>query len=224
MKQSTHPNRPHLPYARLAGVFYLIILAAGLWSELGVRAQLLHPGDALATWDATRAALPLFRWGLAADTAMILSDIALAVLLFALFRPVQRDVALAALVLRLMQAALIGASLLALLAGLHLVQTGTQADARVLLNLYALHGAGYDFGLIFFGANTVLTAWLLCRSGWTGAWLPGLLMAAGGVYLAGSVTRFMAPDWNLWMQPAYLVPVVAETAFAFVLLVGLRRS
>jgi hypothetical protein len=157
---------------------------------------------------------------------MILSDIALAVLLYAIFRPVQRELALGAMALRLIQAALIGASLLVLLAGLILAERGDPAMAGTLLELFALHAAGYDFGLIFFGVNTLLTAWLLCHSGLTGRWLPALLGLAGIVYLFGSFTRLLAPDLNAAMQPAYLVPVIAETAFAVALLTGLgaRRA
>ena len=212
----------HVPQARLAGLSYLVILGAGLWSEVGVRMQLVVPGDALATWQRTQEAGPLLSYGIAADLVMLAADILLAVLLFRLFRPVSAPVARTAMVLRLAQAAVIAASLTALVAGVLLVEGGDPAEAHRLLGLFETHAAGYDAGLIFFGLNTVLTAWLLCRSGWTGRWLPGLLMLAGLVYLAGSLTRFLAPEINVLMQPAYLVPVVAESAFALTLLAGLR--
>ena len=75
---------------------------------------------------------------------------------------------------------------------------------------------------IFFGVNTLLTAWLLRRSGMVPAWLPPLLAAAGLVYLVGSYTRLLAPGLNAAMQPAYAVAVIAELAFAILLLTGLR--
>ena len=212
-----------VPTARAAGALYVIIIAAGIWSELGVRARLIHPGDSTATWSAITADLPLLRASIAADAVMILCDVALAVLLYALLRHVRRDVALAAMILRLIQAALIGASLLAPIGVVLLAGSDMPGPAPVALWLMELHGAGYDFGLIFFGANTLLTAWLLCRSGLVPVSLPALLGGAGLVYLAGSFTRLLAPEINALIQPAYALPLLAETAFCALLLLGLPR-
>jgi hypothetical protein len=207
--------------ARVAGALYAIIIAAGIWSELGVRARLIQPGDPAGTWAAIGANLPLLRASIAADALMILADVALAVLLFSMLRHVQREVALIAMVLRLMQATVIGASLLAPI-GVVLLAGATVPDpATAALWLMDLHGAGYDFGLIFFGANTLLTAWLLCRSGLVPVWLSALLAGAGLVYLAGSFTRLLAPGINQLIQPAYALPLLAETAFCVLLLLGL---
>ncbi|MGI1663065.1 DUF4386 domain-containing protein [Palleronia sp. KMU-117] len=209
--------------ARAAGALYAVIIAAGIWSELGVRARLIQPGDAEATWAAIGAHLPLLRASIAADAVMLLADVALSVLLFALLRHVHREVALTAMVLRLIQAAIIGASLLAPIGVVLLANADVTDPARSALFLMELHGAGYDFGLIFFGVNTVLTAWLLCRSGLVPVWLAGLLGGAGLVYLAGSFTRLLAPEVNALLQPAYALPLLAETAFCIALLAGLPR-
>lgn len=211
------------PLFRTAGAAYLVIIAAGLFAELGVRMPLTVAGDPAATWANVAANLPLFRLGLAADAVMILADVALAVLLYAIFRATQPQVALAAMALRLVQAAIIGASLLASLAAVLLVARGTPAPDTLAL-LMELHAQGYDFGLIFFGANTLLTAWLACRSGLFPAWLAALLGGAGIVYLVGSFTALLAPGINAMIQPAYVLPVIAETTFALMLLRGARQA
>lgn len=211
------------PLFRPAGAAYLVIIAAGLFAELGVRMPLTVAGDPAATWANVAANLPLFRLGLAADAVMILADVALAVLLYAIFRATQPQVALAAMALRLVQAAIIGASLLASLAAVLLVARGTPAPDTLAL-LMEVHAQGYDFGLIFFGANTLLTAWLACRSGLFPAWLAALLGGAGIVYLVGSFTALLAPGINAMIQPAYGLPVIAETAFALMLLRGARQA
>ncbi len=210
------------PLFRPAGAAYLVIIAAGLFAELGVRMPLTVAGDPTATWANVAAKLPLFRLGLAADAVMILADVALAVLLYAIFRATQPQVALAAMALRLVQAAIIGASLLASLAAVLLVARGTPAPDTLAL-LMEVHAQGYDFGLIFFGANTLLTVWLACRSGLFPAWLAALLGGAGIVYLVGSFTALLAPGINALIQPAYGLPVIAETAFALMLLRGARQ-
>jgi hypothetical protein len=54
-------------YARIGGVLYLLIIAAGLFAEAFVRNRLVVPGDAAATAsNITRHAF-LFRLGIAAD-------------------------------------------------------------------------------------------------------------------------------------------------------------
>jgi len=39
------------------------------------------------------------------------------------------------------------------------------------------------------------------------------LMAAAVVYLAGSFTRFLWPDYAALIAPMYVVPLIAESAF-----------
>lgn len=215
--QSSHPRE-----ARIAGALYLLVIAAGIWAEAAVRMQMIHTGDPAATWAAMSAGLGLFRASLAADILMMLADIGLAVLFFALLRHIDRDIALAAMALRLIQAAIIGASLMAEIAALLILDGRSAAEAPAVLRLMELHAAGYDLGLIFFGVNTLLTAWLLARSGLVPGWLPPALYAAGAVYLLGSFSRFLAPELNAAIQPAYLIAVFAESALCLSLLFGCR--
>ncbi|EAQ03368.1 hypothetical protein OB2597_02072 [Pseudooceanicola batsensis HTCC2597] len=193
---------------RLAGGLYLGIIILGLTAELALRGPIASAADQAA---ALAGAVPLWRAALAADLLMASFDIALALLLYRLFRRFGPDLALAALVLRLVQMAVIAAHLPLLLSAIG------AADPAPLI---ARHGAGYDLGLWFFGLNALVMALLLRRTGT--AWLAWLIAAAGAVYLFGSLTRFAAPELNAAMQPAYLVPVVAELSFAIWLLFGAK--
>ncbi|SIN82458.1 DUF4386 domain-containing protein [Vannielia litorea] len=208
---------------RTIGALYLGVIALGLAAEFGIRMPLISWNDPAGTWQAIAANIGLFRMSLLAESAMILLDIGLAVLFFALLRRVHPELALAAMVLRLMQAAVISGSLLASVAALSLV-AGEAAQPRALMVLLTTHSIGYDVGLIFFGANTLITAWLLARSGLVPRWLPPLLALAGLVYLAGSLTRLAAPPLNALMQPAYLVTIVAELSLALVFLLRPRAG
>ncbi len=206
---------------RTTGALYLGVIALGLSAEFAIRMPLISWADPEATWQAIAANTGLFRLGLLADSAMILLDIGLAVLFFTLLRRVQPELALTAMALRLMQAAVIGASLLASVAALTLVAQGP-ARPEALMVLLTTHSIGYDVGLIFFGANTLITAWLLARSGLVPRWLPPLLALAGLVYLAGSLTRLAAPTLNALMQPAYAVTILAELSLALLFLLRPR--
>ena len=204
------------PNARLAGLAYLVIIACGVWAEGIARPSLITPGDAAATAQAISQNLPLFRASLGADLAMGVADVLLAVLFFLLLRGYGAGLALFALTFRLIQAGLIGASLI-LLAGVPMALETGMDDTALLLT--RLHASGYDIGLVFFGVNCLLMSVLLIRSPGT----PGLLAygigASGIVYLAGSATRLFAPDLLPLVEPAYLLPLLAESALCLWLLI-----
>jgi hypothetical protein len=223
---SPTPRPPVLRRLALAGGgLYLCIIALGLWSELGVRARLIVPDDPAATAANLLAAQGLLALSFAADTLMAMADIALAVVLAALFWSVSPVVAALAAAFRLIQAATIAAALLAYHAALLILQQGGAEAAGAAWVALTLHGDGYDLGLAFFGVNSLLTGWLVMRSGLMPRAIGAGLAAAGLVYLAGSAAVFLAPALVPAIAPAYAVPILAETAMAAGLLaLGLRRG
>jgi len=199
--------------ARFAGACYLIIILCGVGSEIALRGPLIDEGSAERTALATSTNLVRFRLSILADVVMALADAALAVMLFWMFRTVSAGLALGALVFRLLQSGVIAAGLLYLQAAV-LVE-----DAELTRVFIALHAYGYDLGLIFFAMNCFLSATLIARS----AFVPRLLGIgiglSGLVYLIGSLQRIVAPDLHGIVLPAYVVPLIAETAFCLWLLV-----
>jgi len=148
---------------RLAGLFYLAIIMTGLGAELGLRAPLIDLGNAGATAEAILAAPGRFWLAIAADLVMALSDAALAILLYRIFRAMAPGLALSAMVFRLIQTVLIAVSLMGLMTGwLVLVRADILADAPALaLVFFDLHAHGYDLGLVFFGVNSLITGLLV---------------------------------------------------------------
>jgi hypothetical protein len=215
-----------LSYARLAGILYLVIIIFGISSEALIRSGLIVPGDATATAGNIIASQGLFRLGFFADSVMFLCDVALAVLLFILLKPVNKTVALVALFFRLTQTAVIALNLLNYHAA-SLVLSGPGYSSALgasqqhsLSYLFMdLHGHGYDLGLILFGVHCVLLGYLLVKSGYFPRVLGILMMAAGVTYLAGSYTRFLFPAYVTAVSPIYVVALVAELALCLWLLV-----
>ena len=64
--------------ARIAGLLYLIIIAAGIFAEFFVRQGLIVPGDAAETANNIMTSEMLFRAGIASDLVMIMADVAIA--------------------------------------------------------------------------------------------------------------------------------------------------
>jgi hypothetical protein len=129
-----------------------------------------------------------------------------------MFRSVSAGLALTAFVFRLLQSGLIAAGLMNLQAALLV------SDVDLVLSFITLHAYGYDLGLFFFTVNCLLTAQLMIRSAWVPRILGLGIGLSGLVYLTGSLLRFAAPELQALVAPAYLLPLIAETAFCLWLL------
>jgi hypothetical protein len=206
--------------ARFAGLLYLLIIVAGLGAELALRGPLIDLGDAAGTAAAILSAPGQFRLAIAADLVMALCDAGLAILLYLIFRAASPGLALSAMVFRLIQTVLIAANLMVLQAAWLLISGPNElADAQALALVFLdLHGHGYDLGLVFFGVNSLIMGLLVWRSGHFAKIFGAGLAIAGLVYLIGSGLHFFSPGWSRPFLPAYLLTILAETAFCVRLL------
>jgi len=220
-----------LVYARTAGFLYLIIIVFGIFSEVFIRGSLIVEGDATATAANILAAEGLFRFGFAADLIMLLSDVAIAILFYVLLKQVSKTLALMAAAFRLTQAAILGFDVLNYYASFLLVngvgyEKSFNPDQLNTMALFFLdlHSHGYDLGLIFFGLSSLVLGYLIIKSSYFPSILGYGIIAAGAVYLAGSFTLFLFPDYIYYIEPVYIIPLVAETSFCLWLIFkGVRR-
>jgi uncharacterized protein DUF4386 len=211
MEQNTGAS-PRLK-ARIAGAFWLIIIATASFAEFFVRGKIVVDGDAAATATNILAHEPLYRMGVAAVLIYLLCDIVVALLLYELLKPVSRSLSLLASFFRLAMVALLGANLLNLSAPLVLLKgapflTAFKSDqlqslALVSLNLYA---QVYFISLLFFGFHCLLIGYLIYRS----TFLPrivGALMAVTGLcYLTYSFSNVLSPALGASLF-TYLLPL-----------------
>lgn len=212
--------------ARIAGLAYLIVIAAGIFAEFVVRSRLIVPGDAATTAGNIMASQTLFRLGFASDFIMLASDVVVALTLYVLLRPVHRHLSLLAAFFRLVMASILGINMLNIFAVLvflsgeaYLTVFGPdqlQALAMVVLDAHAM---GYSIGLIFFGLGLLVQGYLFFESKYVPRILGVLLALAALVYLAGSFAHILAPGVVETYSPAYVVPFVAELAMALWLLI-----
>lgn len=212
-------------YARFAGLLYLIIIVAGISSEVFIRSSLIVTDNPTTTAANILASEGLFRFGFVADSIMLLSDVAIAVLFYVLLKPVSKTLALMAAAFRLIQAAILGFNLLNYYVVLLLIQGETYISAfkQDQLNSLAMlfldmHSHGYDLGLLFFGISCLILGYLVVKSGYFPKVLGYGLIAAGTTYLTGSFTRFLFPAYSSFIEPIYIVPLIAEVSFCLWLL------
>ncbi|MDM5271916.1 DUF4386 domain-containing protein [Sulfurovum sp. zt1-1] len=213
-------------YARLAGVLYLFIIACGIYSEVFVRSELIVDGDAAATVANILASKARFLTAFVADSVMLLSDVAIAVVLYVLLKPVHRILALSAAVFRLVQASILGLNLL------HYYAVSLLLDSRVHTNafdseevndlvmlLLEMHSYGYDLGLLFFALSCFILGYLVIKADYFPSVLGYGLLAAAFVYFIGSYTRFLFPELLPWIEPLYIIAFITELSFCLWLLI-----
>lgn len=222
-----HPKESSpIVYSRVAGTLYLVIIVSGIFGETFVRSGLIVPENAVATANNIAASEGLFRVGFLADSIMFLSDVALAVLLYVLLRPVSNILALVAMCFRLTQTAVLALNLLNYYAAVLLLNGAAYAAAfepgqlASLSYLFLdLHGHGYDLGLLLFGVHCLLLGYLIFTSQYLPKALGALMIAASATYLVGSYTRFLFPDHVSVIAPIYIVAFVSEVSLCVWLLV-----
>jgi hypothetical protein len=199
-------------YARVAGVLFLISLVAGGFGEAYVPTKLIVSGDAAATVANLKNFAFLYRLGFAAFMVESLCDITLALILYALLKPVSKELSLLAAFFGLTGTALFAFAELFYFAPL-LISGGDgylqnfSTDQLNSLALLSLKFYGYA-GMIFtayYGMGWIVRAVLIFRSGYLPKFL-GVLMAIGG-------TGFVVRNFLMILAPAYASDVFLMLMF-----------
>jgi hypothetical protein len=210
---------------KLGGLLYLSIIVSGIFAEGYVRGGMVVDNDAALTVENILASTALYRIGFAADTLMLLCDVGIAIVFYRLFKAVNPTLALSAAIFRLIQACILGINLLNYYAALLLLETSwvssgfdRQQLESLVLFLLKIHSHGYDLALIFFAVSSFMLGYLAISADFISK-LPGYgLLAAGLVYLSGSLIRFLAPQLVAQFEYFYVIPLIAELTFCLWLL------
>ena len=214
-------------YARTAGVLYLVIILAGIFAEAFVRGMLIKSGDASTTALKIMESKLLWRAGFAGELLMLSCDVAVALIFYALFEPVSRNLSLLGAFFRLVSTAIIAVAGLGHFGVLFLLDDAEylkvfdprQLDAAAYL-LIKFHGAGYNIGLVFFGFDCLIIGNLLYRSGFFPKFLGVFLSIAGMCYLMSSFGWFLAPAFEARIDGfLFMIVGLAELALCLWLMI-----
>jgi hypothetical protein len=213
--------------ARIAGFLYLIVIAGGIFAQLGVRDGLLVAGDAVATARNIQNNTMLWRQGFAVEVFYLLCNIPLTFLLYRLFGVVNRHVALVMLLFAGVGTAVEGASLVAHYAPLLILGKGTwlaaftpeQLAAAAFLSL-RFFDYGFMIALTFFGGFCLCASYLIWKSAFFPRFVAPLLAFEGVAYLLNSFAHFISPPFGAKIFPFLLVAGLAEISFCLTLLIA----
>ncbi len=209
-------------YARLCGILYLYIIVAGMFAELFVRSRLIVSTDAAVTASNIMANESMFRLGFSGELLHIVFDVVVAVILYALLKPIDRNIALLAAFMRFACDIVLAVASLSHFAALNLFAdaeylktfTPDQLHTLALLAL-KLHGDGYAISLVFFSFACLSLGYLIFRSGFLPRTIGALMAVAGVCYLINSFSHFLSPAFAATLFPGLFVPIfVAELSLA----------
>jgi hypothetical protein len=223
LKDKTFPQI----YARVGGVLYLILIFVGMFSEIYVRGKLIVPRDPTATANNIMDSQLLWRIGIVADLIMHVLDLPIMLVIYLLLRPVNKNIALLALLFNLIQTAVLVANKSNLVSAL--LQLGSldylksvqpdQVYAQMYLSL-KLHDIGFGIGLIFFGFTCLINGYLIFRSGYLPKTIGVLIQTAGLCYLTNSFALLLVPKFSQIIFPLILIPAfIGELSFSLWLMV-----
>jgi hypothetical protein len=214
--------------ARMAGLVALITTTAGFAAI--VIGNLVAPLDAAATAHHILANELLYRLAAAGDVISLLY-IVYTLLIYYLFRPVNRSLALLAALFSLVGIA-VGvlipffdvAALLVLKDGASLRGLTQEQLQAIALLFLQLRGWIDTLSLVLFGAYDILTGYLIVRS----TFLPRLFgvwwAIAGVVYLIDSFATILAPDFATHLSLWIVIPGLADLVIpVWLLVVGVNE-
>jgi hypothetical protein len=202
-------------YFRLIGLLYLIVIICAGFSQGYVRGSLVIPGNAAATATNIELNQSLFRLGLSSDMLAFVVDAVIAVMLYQVFRPFGKTLALASSSLRLIAHPAIGSLNLInhfmayhILSGADFLQVfePSQLDALSLFFMDA-HRYGYLIAGAFFGVHLFLLGIQIYQSDVLPKMFGGLMLGAAAGYLAETFGNFTLPGNEAWL--ALLVGITA---------------
>lgn len=212
--------------ARIAGLLYLAIFITVPLSFMIGAAGVMTPGDAAVAAGDVLASESLFRLGMVAESAVFLIEVLLAGLLFALLKPVNEGLSLAAALARLGEGVIQAANLFTSALVLLLVGGGAYLsafDPQQLGGLAVLFLKAHEYGIllwgIFFGFHLLLLGYLVYKSGYFPAILGILLILGGFGYLLESWGKILLPQYEgLFATIVIVLAVPSELAFSIWLL------
>lgn len=157
--------------AKIVGALYLLQMAAGIFGQIFVRDRLIVRGDVEKTAQNIVASERLFRLSIAGDLLTYITVIVLVWAFYVMVRPVNRNLALLAVFLRLVENAVLCVVTVSSLFVLRLLGGGGDLKAFSDGQLHTMarlalsfQGLGMNVGFVILGLGSAVFAWVLFQS------------------------------------------------------------
>src|SRR5665213_2072041 len=223
MKANT-PWSPRLK-SRILGFCYLFTICTGVVDHILVGSRIIVAGGPAATAQRLLASESLYRLAFALDLIPVYAIVT--VLLYDLFKPVNRSLSLLAAFGSLAGGAVGSSAAIFQLAPIVVLNASTQlpgltpAQVQGLALIFLrLHELGFSISLMFFGLYCSLLGWMITHSIFMSRGVGVLMTAAGVSYMLYSFAYFVSPSLAAWLSTyALLLGSIGEIALTVWLLV-----
>lgn len=204
-----------LKLIRITGLFYLFVIICAGFSQGYVRGTLVVPEDAVATAENILQNKALFQLGLTTDLIAFLFDVVISILLYQIFKPFHKGLALLSAGFRLIaHPAIASINLLNHYMTMKVLDTNVFTDSfsteqvqEMSSLLMEAHHYGYLIAGGFFGVHCILFGVLIYKSNVFPKLFGGLLLGSGAGYLIETFGNFNFPGYE--NQTALIVGIAA---------------
>jgi hypothetical protein len=212
--------------ARTAGFFWLMTFLTGGFAMF-VGGRFVVSGDAAATAANILAHEPSFRSGVAANLIATACYLTATLLVYALLKPVNRNVSLLAAFFSL-AGCTIGAfsflfylAPLVVLGGVQYLSVFTEEQLRALAFMFLrLYEQGSNIAFAFFGLHCFLVGCIILRSTFLPRVVGALMVCAGLGWLTYSFANLLSPPLARYLTPYIMAPgMLGEASLTLWLLV-----
>jgi hypothetical protein len=211
--------------ARLAGLFFLLMVAFGLFAEIFFREKIFVSKNIVATASNILSNVFLYRIGIVSDILMSLSYLLTALILYKLLSSVNKNMAAAMVIFATAGSVLLMFNILNEFAPLYILSgneclsafNSSQLQSLAML-FYNSYEHGYMIGQIFFALWVLPLGVLIYKSGF----IPkvfGILFVIETIFgLMAVIVHFLVPNGTI--ETTLLMPgAIAEFSFMFWLLI-----
>jgi hypothetical protein len=213
--------------ARMAGLLYLIVIATGLFAEVFVRQAFRVSGNPLATASNIQSSEVFFRIGVVADIVNFVCGLPCVLIVYFLFKRVNKFLLQLALLFVVIQTAIIAVNLLNQTSTLLLLDSDDylksfQPNQLATLSQLSLNiqAVGYAIGLVFFGFYCLLVGYVVFKSNMVPKVLGVLYVISGLGYLINSFIMLLSKGFDNPIFPYVAFPIfIGELSFCLWLLI-----
>jgi hypothetical protein len=203
------------------------VIVTGLFAEVFVRQAFKVSGDALATANNIQSSEMLFRWGLVADLINFVCGLPCVLIIYFLFKRINKFLLQLALIFVIIQTAIIAVNLLNQISPLLILSNNAylktfQPNQLAALSQLSLNiqGVGYAIGLVFFGFYCLLVGYVIFKSKMVPKFLGILYIISGLGYFMNSFIMLLSKGFANPVFAYVAIPIfIGELSFCLWLLI-----
>lgn len=200
--------------AKVAGAGYLIAMAIAVFADSYARSKLFVHGNPMETAQRILANETLFRLSIAGHVIISAIDLALITGLYVILKPVNRNLALFAVLLRTVETAVLTTTSIGDFNALPFFKGPDYLKSLDTASMHALgmaasggHGVGFQVAFLFLGLGSVVFGVLWWKSRYIPRAISALGIGASALLCIGSMLFLIFPKVFNAVFPQYMMPL-----------------